>query len=206
MIVAHALDFPKIEPDNWDIFWDMWNKHAKSLVKVKYDITNRYKSDAPAGATDYWIGLDLYRNNFFSHWQAPLVDVSTVLPNMYNNLLALELPNIRLIRIVRSLISLGAHSDTGADSWQVRAMLHCDNPSEHWYYTPYGVKNKESSLPLKLPKETNWFTYNDANCHHGTEYFPDSPKYLLQVFYEGKMSDITHIKGIDKYPDCVIQF
>lgn len=204
MIVAHALDLPKIEPDNWDTFWDIWNNNSQSLIKVGYGDNHRYQSATQLGSRDHWIGMDVFRTPLQWHWVAPFVDISKTLPNMYNTLTSLELPNIRLVRIVQSIKDHSAHSDTGSDSWEVRAMLKCDNPSKHWYYTPYGNKGTRESL--RLPNDTNWFTYNDTKCHHGTIYFPDSPKYLIQVYYGGKISIDLLSRSIDKYPESVISF
>jgi hypothetical protein len=33
MIIATPLDIPKLEPDNWTTFWDIWNTHADLLIK-----------------------------------------------------------------------------------------------------------------------------------------------------------------------------
>jgi len=203
MVIAYALDFPKIEPDDWNVFWNIWSQHAKPLIKYVNEGANPYQSPVPLLAKDRWIGLDVYHNDIRTNWIAPFVDISKSLPNMYKALLPAEIPNIRKVRIIQSTMHHPPHSDKGIDFWEIRAMLQCDNPSEHWYYTPYG--NKTKKLPLKLPNETNWFTYNDGNCHHGTEYFPLRPKYLVQIYYNGELASEIHTRSINKYPDCVIE-
>ena len=203
MVLAHALDFPKVEPDDWNVFWNIWSQHAKPLIKYVNEGTTPWGSASKLGSRDHWIGLEVYHNNLRTNWIAPFVDISKSLPNMYKALLPAEIPNIRKVRIIQSMMPHPPHSDKGIDFWEIRAMLQCDNPSEHWYYTPYG--NKTKKLPLKLPNETNWFTYNDGNCHHGTEYFPLRPKYLVQIYYTGELATEIRTRGINKYPDCVIE-
>ena len=40
MIVYTPIDLPKIEPDNWDVFWDIWNGflHSSSIVLRIYEL------------------------------------------------------------------------------------------------------------------------------------------------------------------------
>ena len=33
MIIATPLDIPKLEPDDWATFWDLWNTHSGPLIK-----------------------------------------------------------------------------------------------------------------------------------------------------------------------------
>jgi len=58
MLIYTPVDLPKIEPDNWDIFWDIWNEHKDYLEKTKH---NAKTSLVSLGKNTVWTGLDIFK-------------------------------------------------------------------------------------------------------------------------------------------------
>jgi len=164
MIVATPLDLPLIQPDNWDVFWNIWNTHATNLVKT---YQNHKGSSAKLGDTNIWKGLDIYKKNQFCvSWDAPYYDIQKDLPLMYQMIKTLPLfAIIDRIRVIESLQHIDPHTDDNVDQWNVRAILHYTDSKPQWIFTKPG--DKHSRTFLSLPENTNWFAYNDKYCWHG---------------------------------------
>ena len=114
MIIYTPLDFPKIEPDDWNVFWEIWDTYSDNLIKV---ISNGDHSVATVGRSDIWQGLDIYKNLSLNVWQAPFYDIKEQLPKLYNTLISLPISNIRQIRLVSSKLQVDPHSDDVKDIW-----------------------------------------------------------------------------------------
>lgn len=200
MIVYTPVDLPKIEPDNWEIFWDIWDTHRDYLVKIK---NNTMISATPVGSTNIWLGLDIIKKNTgITSWQAPFFDIKEVLPNMYNSLTTL-LPNTT-IRLIQSQKDVGSHTDDNRNIWQLRAYLHYTSSTSQWYFTkPHDSLGDRTYIDL--PDTTNWFAYNDRNCWHGTDFDPANKKILLQVFFNQVESTLIQ-QSIEKYKNYTIDF
>lgn len=182
MIISTPLNVPNLVPDDWDIFWDIWNKNSTNLVKVRSTIVNPALNQiSKLGRRDLWIGMDIYQradSEVKTSWRSPLVDIKQLLPNMYQQCLDLPFYNISCVRIVKSLTEVGQHSDSGRNRWLIRGMLYHPWPEQQWTFS---VPGTNSILPLRLPDETNWFSFNDKLCHHGTHYDPSREKLLIIV-------------------------
>ena len=180
MIIATPLDLPRIEPDDWDTFWDIWNTYSKPLVKVR---SNTIFSKSKVGSTDVWKGMDIYSNNsnFPTAWSAPLIDISKSLPCLYDTISNLPFKQVVKVRLLSSSMPVLAHTDDNQDRWSVRAYFHYTDTNDQWYFTrPHDSYGKRKYF--HIPKETNWFAYNDKHCWHGTDYNIEHPKVLLQVY------------------------
>lgn len=202
MIVFTPLDLPSIEPDNWDTFWSIWNEHSDWVVKRGI---SRTESLTPVGANNVWRGLDIFSNNsMVPAWTAPYFDISASLPRMHEQLMNLGIPGVKLIRLLSSKCPFGAHTDDNRDIWVVRAMLHSTAPKPQWYFTrpkdPQGDRTY-----IQMPSDTNWFSYNDLHCWHGTEYDPNNEKILLQLYFYEPIIDIVN-RSIEKYKDYTISY
>jgi hypothetical protein len=202
MIVYTPLDLPKIEPDNWDVFWDIWNTHSSSLTKIK---SNGDHSDSPVGRNDVWQGLDIYINSERLYvWQAPFYDIKEKLPKLYNTITSLPINNIRRVRLVSSKLQVDPHTDDNKDIWVARAYFHYTAPNEQWYFTRPGDYHGKRTY-ITLAPETNWFTYNDKYCWHATDYDSQYPKILLQVFASSLPKELVDA-SIEKYKENTIRY
>lgn len=201
MLIFTPVDLPKIEPDNWDIFWDIWNKHSKPLVKVK---KNTEISIADIGTNDIWTGIDIYNKyNNLMPYIAPYVDIEHLLPNMYK--LILTIPDVYRVRLLQSQTSIASHTDNDKDRWNIRAFLHGDKAQDQWYFTkPYDSNGQRTYI--KMPLDTNWFMYNDKHCWHGTDYDPSNKKILLQAFcLDPKLTNLIDT-STQKYKEYTLEF
>lgn len=196
MIVYTPLDLPKIEPDDWNVFWTIWNKNAKQMFKqLDGGLTHR-----PQPNFSLWSGMDIYIKTEKKHaWPAPYYDIRNELPKLYNLINTLPL-NIERARLVESKAYFPPHTDDNADIWSVRAHFFNQRSYEQWFFTLPGGGEKNY---ITSPKETNWFAYNDKNCWHGTDYDVNKPKILLQLYTKDMPSELI-VNSISKYNEYTI--
>lgn len=201
MIIATPLDIPTITPDDWDVFWKIWHRESRNLVKVR---KNSDSSEAVIGQTGLWKGLDIYKKyDIVTAWDSPYYDIRTELPKLYQSIIDLPFNFVYRIRILNSQCDFEPHSDDNVDKWSVRAFLKHDSPDPQWYFTK---PNKEATDQqfLKLPGDTNWFAYNDKHAWHGTIFKEQYPKLLIQVFFAGDIMPVIN-RSILKYKSHVIE-
>jgi hypothetical protein len=202
MLIFTPIDLPKIEPDSWDIFWGIWNKHSAPLVKVRQ---NADSSIAEIGSTNIWTGIDIYdKYNNTMPYTAPYVDIQHLLPNMYKQLLAIS-PDLYRVRLLQSQTSIASHTDDNKDRWNIRAFLHGDSCQDQWYFTkPYDSHGQRTYI--KMPVDTNWFMYNDKYCWHGTDFDSTNKKILLQAFcLDPKLPKLLD-SSTQKYKEYTLEF
>lgn len=202
MLIFTPMDLPKIEPDNWDVFWDIWNTHSAPLTKVNQ---NTETSIAPIGSDDIWTGIDIYNKyNNTMPYTAPYVDIEHALPNMYKALLSIS-TDVYRVRLLQSQTNILAHTDNNKDRWNIRAFLYGDTAPNQWYFTkPYDSHGERTYI--KMPTDTNWFMYNDKYCWHGTDFEPNHKKILIQVFcIDPKLTKLID-NGTQKYKEYTLEF
>ena len=204
MIIATPLDIPKLEPDNWTTFWDIWNTHADLLIK-KY--RNNGTEIDPMTAPQVWKGLDLYGKSIEGHaWQAPLFNADKIFPKMFKTIFDLNLTDLYRVRLISSLMPVGAHSDDSADRWSIRSFLHHPSTNQQWYFTKPNDRNGSRKY-LRMPADTNWFAYHDSTTWHGTDYDPAHPKILLQLYTSPIVtSDELIQRSFSKYKDYIVEY
>lgn len=202
MIISTPLDIPKIEPDDWNLFWDIWNKHSAPLKKQWVNNGSELdKKDAPV----VWTGLDLYDKwPAGTSWRAPLFKAEKLFPKMFKIIFDLNLQKLYRVRVISSIEAINAHSDDSADWWSIRAFLHNPSPKQQWYFTKpfdrFGTRTY-----LKMSEETNWFAYHDSAVWHGTDYDPKYPKLLLQLYsWPLRTSDDLIQRSISKFSNYTI--
>lgn len=202
MLIFTPVDLPKIEPDDWDIFWDIWNTHSAPLIKVNQ---NTEFSDAPIGTSEIWTGLDIYKKyNNVMPYTAPFFDIKELLPNMYSQLLT-HASNLYRVRLLQSQVSIKSHTDNNTERWNLRAFLQNSEAYTQWYFTKPHESQGERTY-IKMPQDTNWFMYNDKHCWHGTDYDPDDKKILLQAYYFGSLSDELLSRSTAKYKEYTLEY
>ena len=206
MIIATPLDIPPIVPDDWDVFWEIWNTNADNLVKThftpQHPILRPVPNNSMLGRNDIWIGIDIYQTKDSekrTSWRSPYVDIRDRLPKMYQQCIDLPFQYVSAIRIVKSLKNFPPHADDGRDTWKIRSMLYHPWEEQQWTFS---LPNSDKVIPLNLPKETNWFSYNDKHCWHGTTYNPEREKLLVIV--DGFVPKSLIEKSIEKYKDFTI--
>ncbi len=199
MIIATPLNLPTIAPDNWDIFWNIWNTHSADLTKVKMNAG----SPVSVGAKATWTGLDIFKSakGYDTSWSAPFYDISKELPDMFNAIRQLPFA-IERVRVIQSVRDIPAHSDDSMDRWNIRAMLYYTDPNQQWFFTRPGDRSEK--FFLNMPTDTNWFAYNDGHCWHGSVYNEQHQKLLIQIYLLDDDVSALLNSSIDKYKDYTI--
>lgn len=198
MIIFTPLDLPKIEPEDWNVFWNIWDTYSDFLVKKNINVKN---SPAKIGSNSVWRGLDVYNHGDIAvSWDAPYYDIKKELPLFLNRLLNLPIPFLYKIRIIQSNCNIIAHTDDNKDTWSVRGYLYYTSNKSQWYFTkPKGNKR----FYMDLPSDAMWFSYNDKYSWHGTDFDPEHKKLLIQFYYFGNIKSLVD-SSIEKYKSYTI--
>jgi hypothetical protein len=201
MIVYTPLDLPKLEPDNWDTFWNIWNTYSDFAIKKS---TNLITSKAPVGTNEVWRGLDIFTKPIGrTAWECPYVDISSDLPLMYESISQLNIKTLYRVRLLQSLVKVDAHTDDNADQWNIRGFLHYTDTRPQWYFTrPNGGEKTYATLPSNV----QWFAYNDKHALHGTDFNPDHKKILIQLYFRGSIDETMLQSNIETYKDFTIEY
>lgn len=205
MIIFTPVDLPKLQPDSWEVFWNIWDAHADHLSKRRMNVNS---SVASVGSSNIWKGIDVYRKvPGITAWDAPYYDIKNELPNMYKTIEELQNTGLCIyqVRLISSLLDVSAHTDDNLDRWSYRSYFHYTAPKSQWYFTKPGDKDGDRKY-IKLPDNNQWFAYNDMNCWHGTDYDSEHPKILAQLYVADQRvaTAIAHT-NIEKYKDYTIE-
>lgn len=193
MTIFVPADLPIVEPDNWDIFWDIWHSHSRPLVKKYMNPLSKTRLETD----DVWIGLDIFKKNIITAYDAPFFDISKFLPKLYFFISTFDSLCFR-IRLCQSLCPIGAHTDDNLDNWKLRAYFYYTDSNQQWYFTkPHDAHGHRRYI--SMPQETNWFLYNDKKVWHGTDYVKAHKKILLQVYSYNRFNDLSE-RSILKFP------
>lgn len=205
MIIFTPADLPRVEPDDWDTFWEIWNTHKRPLVKK---IMNSEYSDKPIGDDSVWVGLDIFKGALAEHfpvsYEAPFYDIRKKLPKLYKLLSSIDKLGI-VARLSQSSGDVTPHTDNAKDKWHLRAYFHYTDPVQQWYFTkPFDTTKRKY---INLPKETNWFMYNDLYAWHGTDFNPNvNHKKILLQYYSLNSHHMLAKRSIEKYGSFAIQY
>jgi hypothetical protein len=170
MIISTPIDFPKIEPTDWNEWWRVWETEAK-LVKKNSVTANTFSVK--------WLGFDV--------WVRPGCEKGSTFhynfeninrPDLFPQIFADDFPiYVKHLRAACSLDDVPAHQDYRNSVISVRTMLYNNNPRSTWYYE---IDDRKEYL--KMPDTTNTWFYRDADCKHGTDFIPGHKKILLMPF------------------------
>lgn len=192
MIVSTPLPLPRLEPDDWEKWWNLWNKFSQPLEKV---------GKTPNKEVGLHVGFDVYvTSKFKPSYQATFLDFSEHYPYLLEQIMSVPV-EIYGARFVMSRGNFPAHIDNSITAWQVRNMFYCQDPEQQWYYTDLENKNK---IFLKLPADTNWWAYKDGAVKHGTIFKETYPKIILQLFTHPVQTKEYVEKVINQFPEFSI--
>jgi hypothetical protein len=195
MIVSVPLNLPRLEPDNWDKWWHIWNNNAAPLNKIKKTI-NKIEI-APH------LGFDAYRAPYFDPvYTANYVDFKTVYPMMYDQIMSFPV-KLYCARFLMATDEFEPHTDYSFPNWSIRSMFYCKDPNPQWYYTDL---NKEDPKYLSLPETTNWWAYRDGVINHASHFRKEYPKIILLIFANQSNLDKFAESQINIFPDHQIEY
>jgi hypothetical protein len=193
-IISTPLIFPKVEPNNWDEWWNVWKQNSKTLLKVT---KNHNRLQAPWKGMDIFIAKGVDPINI-TGYVAPYVDCSNLFSTLFDNIDQLPI-DVRVIRAVSSFQKVYPHSDLTTESFSVRSLLYDNNLKSTFYYN-----FDDKQVYQQLPSDSNTWGYWDHKCKHGTDYHAGYFKILLMYIGEEKLNiDIS--KSINHYADLVIK-
>jgi hypothetical protein len=149
------LDLPKIQPKNWDQWWEVWNTYSAVISKNEKNHNDTY---------GLWKGLDLYRDpsmvlklraagltgvhnpvyNAPYHYQSPVVI------DLVHQVISRFPMHVICIRVIENLDEVPPHSDESSPAPNVRSILWSDYTEPIWRFDL-----DEKSLKMVLPDDTN---------------------------------------------------
>lgn len=220
------LDIPRIEPDDWDLFWKLWNEKNADITR------------ANPQESQYWKGLCCWLNPAIDHTKfnysnTVIDDWSMHFPQMFEQIRNC-LPFISLEKIVlwSNVNTVNPHFDPDAVIYpfpdSLRIMIWDTNESPTFYmnkwperteeFNPppvtvrtggkgYGIKPdrvpEDKRMYVDLPKDTNTFVFNNGAFLHGANLA--KPKIIMAV--KGRPNIYKWLKALEssyeKYKDII---
>jgi hypothetical protein len=201
MIVYTPLNLPRLEPDDWNVFWNIWNTHSDFPIKTSMNLVT---STTPLGPNKVWRSLDIFKKGTSGvSYTCPYIDISTILPSMYNSILQLNIKTLYRVRLLQSLTDVEPHTDDNTDRWKIRGFLHYTDTKSQWYFTR---PNDSVRTYAQLPPNVQWFSYNDRCAWHGTDYNSEHKKILIQLYFYGSIDETILQTNIETYKDYTIEY
>ena len=195
-IISAPLVFPKIEPDSWDEWWNVWNKEAAYVKKIN-------QSHNPLRSP--WIGFDICvspeKNDYANyHYDFKNINQPELFSKFFSNLDDFPL-EINIMRAASTFVPARPHKDFIEPTFSVRSMLYDSNPKSTWYYL---FDNKRTYLTL--PEDTNTWIYPDHESQHGSDFDSRYRKILLLFFGTLKPGypEKAFNDSLAKYKDYII--
>lgn len=171
-ILATPLKLPRLEPDSWEKFWEVWQRDAKEYIRLAPDSQGNARS-IPGWTGFVWELLPPEIAKWQTMWSVPTKDYSDEFPDLKAQLDALP------CRVVRILFqsnhnNIGEHRDGMVFTDHLpypavlRYMFYDENVEPNFYFTK---ERGGSEVFLQLPPESNAFTYNNPKIFHAAKYF-----------------------------------
>lgn len=195
-LISAPIKFPRIEPNNWEKWWDLWYKEASWIRKI--EANHNGMSGIP------WRGFDVYVKNGIDplqyRYDAKNLNCPEIFSSLFDNLDNFPM-DIYVMRVLSSTSPVFPHSDANRPATGIRTLLY-DNNVRHNFYYMFGNKK----VYQRLPEDTNTWMYNDHKSKHGTDFYQGHSKILIA--YYGKIKDEVLDKNLEEnlqnYNDYVI--
>jgi hypothetical protein len=206
-LIWTVLDAPIIQPNNWDFFWDAWNKHAGASYIDKSDPAGNQDSQyiATGKRTEFFKGLNIYATDPSKledgHWKLPYLNYMEIFPNVLDDLhAAFPWAEIEMCRLWMSNMPIPWHRDHTREAGALRAMIYNENTKPTFkVFHPNGGMHF-----VDLPEDSNTFIYNNSTCFHGSDREEGVNKIILLTIHRIKDRDLLndHLsKSAEKYPN-----
>lgn len=200
-ILAVPLKLPRLEPDTWEQFWDIWQRDAVDYIRRLPD------SAGNRGPKPGWSGFvwEFGHEPYQKMWDVTAKDYSSELPKLKAQLDALP---CRVLRILFQSNSnpIPEHRDGMIFTDHLpypsvlRYMIYDENTKPNFYFTK---SFKGERRYLTLPPETNCFTYNNPKIYHAAEYFGKKKiiaHVVIDLIDEGKWVKLLH-DSVNEWPE-----
>jgi hypothetical protein len=218
------LNVPKIEPDDWDLFWRLWNEKNADITRG-------------INETQFWKGLCCWLNPLIDHTKfnysnTVVDDWSAHFPKMFEQIHnCLPFYSIEKIVLWSNINEVNPHFDPDAVIYpfpdSLRIMLWDTNTEPTFYinkwperttdFNPapitvrtggnYGIKTErvpeDKRMYVNLPADTNTFVFNNGAFLHGAKLA--KPKIIMAV--KGRPDIYKWLKALEssytKYKDII---
>lgn len=220
------VDVPKIEPDDWDLFWKLWNEKNS-------DITRGNPKES-----QYWKGLCCWLNPAIDHTKfnysnTVVDDWSGHFPKMFEQIRnCLPFYSIEKIVLWSNINEVNPHFDPDVVIYpfpdSLRVMIWDTNEEPTFYVgkwpkrdaefnpatvavktggTGYGIKSsripEDKRMYVNLPPDTNTFVFNNGAFLHGARLA--KPKIIMAI--KGRIDVYKWLKALEssynKYKDYI---
>lgn len=181
-ILLTPLDIPKIVPNDWEQWWEIWHKNKANLTKKHKTHNSSY------GANDVWKGVTLFQaQDSIMTYDCPDVSDTTVAKNISEQVLDRLPLRIMCIRVIENLTNIDFHTDHSVPKQQLRSVLWNTYDDPIWKF-----KLNDEIRQFALPEETNTFFYVDNPLQHAAIYDSNKSKGLLWIYgYKAFENSIT---------------
>ena len=209
------LDYPRIEPDNWDLFWELWN--SKNAEVGRPGTTGQ----------NYWTGLCIWlhpriKPEQFNYSNTVVDDWSAHFPKMFDDIRNC-VPWIEIEKIVlwSNVNQVFPHFDPDRLIYpfpdSLRVMLWDTNETPTFYMTKwpersefnhpmatertggrgYGIRphlrSMDKRMYVNLPPDTNTFLVNNGAFIHGADLA--KPKIIMAI--KGDINIVKLLKHLE---------
>lgn len=192
LVLYTPLDIPRIEPNNWDEWWGIWNTYS-GLATKKIKTHNPYES--------VWKALEIYRYTESSPiidnivYDSPRSPPAPVIQDLVKQVQDFYPGTVHYIRVIENQSNVKFHSDHHSPQYQFRTLMWSTNNKLNWL-----LKTKEEAFCPVLPEDSNTFYYYDYHTQHHAAYSPKVSKGILQAFIsvDPKIDDLIE-RSCKKY-------
>jgi hypothetical protein len=196
------LDIPKIEPDDWDLFWKLWNEKAGEVSRVYPQTEPVWKGLGIYTRPDIDVSKFNYPKQVFENWEPYFPKMFAAIKN------SLPYASIEKVVLWSNVNEVQPHFDPDYQIFpfpdSLRIMLWDTNEGPTFYMSPWPertsayspqpvtVRNGPSAHGFKshratddmrmyvdLPKDTNSFLFNNGAFVHGADLA--KPKIIMAV-------------------------
>lgn len=196
------LDIPKLEPDDWDLFWKLWDEKSGDIGRASVTEQQMWKGLA------IWKRDDVDESKF--NYQAETYDDWSIhFPKMFEQIKTC-MPWLTLEKVVlwSNVNEIKPHFDPDYVMYpwpdSLRVMLWDTNDKPTFYVTPWPQRSKEFDPPIvdvkthgtgygfesdlaapddrmyvNLPPDTNSFVFNNGAFVHGADLA--KPKIIMAI-------------------------
>lgn len=173
-IISTPIDFPLVQPRDWNEWNSVWDKNAKFARKL-FQNHNRLQA--------FWKGFDIYvdpSKEIIQDYDFANVNCPELFPCIFDNLDRLPI-DVKIVRAFSSLLKTTPHRDFEDPTVSVRTLLADSNPRSTFYYQFNGKQEYQH-----LPKTTNTWIYWDNKSYHGTDFYQGHSKILIAYYGDPK--------------------
>lgn len=204
-ILSTPVNLPRIEPDDWSIFWQVWDRDARIYVRKHPDSAGNNLLHPG------WNGLvwdfELPDKGKFTMFDVSTKNYKNIFPKWYATLMALPFRLIRM-QMLSNYNAISAHRDSTyytdhlPYACDLRTMI-VDENTEPTFWVSHSKRDRLEKFYIKMPSDTNTFVYNNPKLFHGADYHGKKKiivTYIFEKLDEKKWHELL-LSSYEKYKE-----